>query len=106
MELKEIRKYEPKSNIDIKKVPDAFEGVLVAESLDTDNNGKVCLYWDISIDGERFRQKYTPAHIKTLADRLEMLKVTNTNTLLNKKMGFEKLETVGFPRWYPVVILE
>lgn len=110
MNTKQLKAIAPKPTVDIKKLPSEFEGILTGESMETDSYGTECLFWEIAIGNEVFKQKYSPTQIGTLAQALEILHVADTKDLIGKNIAFKKSLPSGrnekeFPRWFPVAIL-
>ena len=110
MDLRKMKQDAPPPTVDIKTLPNKFEGVLLREFVAKDTYDTDCLYWQIQIGEEVLNQKYTPSQMGVLADKLLALGVNDTSDLVGKTIGFERAKPSGknaqeFPRWYPVVVL-
>ena len=111
MDLRKIKDLVPQPTVDLKQLANHFEGKLVKETMEKDQYGTDCLYWEIDVNGLQFRQKYAPTHMGKLAEALELLHISDTSALIGKTMGFEKDTSQSrnakeFPRWYPVAVLD
>lgn len=109
MDIKTLERMSAKPTVDIAQLPDKFDGVLVAETTETDSYNTECLFWEIDLNGNTFKQKYSPSQIYTLMERLTELGIDDTQALIGKRITFvkkapTKKNTKEFPRWYPSVV--
>jgi len=109
MDIKTLERMSARPTVDIATLPDRFDGILVAETTETDSYNTECLFWTIDINGNTFKQKYSPSQIFVLMERLTELGIENTEELIGKKITFvkrvpTKKNTQEFPRWYPSIV--
>ena len=94
--------------VDLKEVPERFNGTIIDSSIDKDKQGQSCLYLTIAIDGTRgdneqlVRQKFTGTTVGPLRDSLKdlgFMEIPINEPMLSWTKG--KVGRATYERWLP-----